>query len=66
VTQLGVRVARNLWNGQRDLLGAPRLGQGEAVAKMHRQAAAQVRERERALPVAAVGGADQVEQSFVL
>src|SRR4051794_13482796 len=61
---MGVR--RNLAHRQRDRLRAARLCQDEAVALMQRNPAAQVRQPEGALAVAAIGGADQVEQSLVL
>ena len=53
-------------DGQRDLLGAAGLGQDEAVALVDRNPPAQVGQRERALAVAAVGRADQLEQRLVL
>ena len=43
----------------------PVSAEGEAVALMDRKAAAQIRQREGALAVAAIGGADQVEQGLV-
>ena len=61
---MGVR--RDLVDGQRDLLGAAGLGEDEAVALVDRDPAAQVGQRERALAVAAVGRADQLEQRLVL
>ena len=59
-------VRRDLLHRQRDLLGAAGLGEDEAVALVDRHPAAQVGQRERALAVAAVGRADQLEERLVL
>ena len=45
----------------RDLFGPAGLGQIETIALMDGEAAAQIRQRERLLSVAAVGRADQIE-----
>src|ERR1700730_8756754 len=58
-------VSRDLRNGQGHVLDAAGFGQREAAALVDRQPAAQIREGERALAVAAVGGADQVEERLV-
>jgi hypothetical protein len=59
-------VDRNLTHCQRDRLDAAGLGQGKAVALVNWKAPAHVGQCERALPVAAIGGADQVKQGFEL
>src|SRR5205085_9096128 len=62
----GVAVRRELVDGERDLLGAAGLGQGESIALVQRQTAAEVRQREGRLTVAAIGRADKLEQGLVL
>src|SRR5260370_15876435 len=64
--QVGMAVGWNLRDGKGNVLDAPGFGQGEAAALVDWQAAAEVRQREGALSVATVGGADQVEERVVL
>ena len=59
-------VRRDLVDRQRDLLDAAGLAHDEAGALVDRDAALQVGQREGGLAVAAVGGADQLEQDLVL
>src|SRR5437763_622136 len=60
-----MRVLRDLAHRQCDLLGAARFGEDKSVAEVERKAAAKVRQRERALTVAAVGRADELKQDLV-
>src|SRR5438552_2568796 len=57
---------RYLLHGECHLFHTAVLRQYEAVALVDRDPVSQVRKRERALPIASVGGANQVEQRVVL
>src|SRR5690606_3763076 len=59
-------VRRNLLNRERDLLRASGLREDESAPLLNRKPPAQVGQREGGLPVASVGGADQLEQRLVL
>src|SRR5947208_1816342 len=63
--QAQVAVRWNLNYSQSDLLGSARFGQVKSKTLMDWDAAAQVRKRERLLPIAAVGRADQLKERFV-
>src|SRR6476620_6710046 len=54
-----------LRNRHRYLLRATGLGQDEAIPKMKRDSASQIWQREGALTVTAVGGADQLKEGFI-
>src|SRR5438477_10744354 len=61
---MGVR--RYLLDGEGKLLGTARLGQNETVSLMDGNSSLKIRQGKRGLSIAAVGGADQIEQRLVL
>jgi hypothetical protein len=61
-----MRVRGNLIDAQNYGLRAAILSQDKSVTLMHGHAAAQVRESEGILPIAAIGVADKIEKCFVL
>src|SRR6202035_46038 len=63
--QEGVTVRRNLRYRQSDGFRTACLGERETVTEVNRNATPKIRQREGRLPVAAVGGADEVEQCLV-
>src|SRR5205085_3042942 len=61
-----VRVRRQLAGRQRDSFGAASLADNETGALMDRDTAAQIRQAESLLSVAAIGGSNQIEQGIIL
>src|ERR1043166_4597373 len=64
-SQQRVTVRRDLLDGERHCFGATSIRQVKAVSLVKRDAAAQIGQRERLLTVAAISGADQVEERFI-
>src|SRR5258708_40308163 len=58
-------MGRYLRHRKGNLFHAAGLGQGEAVPHMDWRSSPEIRQRKRRLAVAAVRGADEIEQSFV-
>ena len=58
-------VGRNRVGSECHGFRAARLRQGEPIPQVDGDASSEVGQRERALAVAAIGGADQIEESFV-
>src|SRR3954452_14225748 len=61
-----MRMRRDLRDGQGDFLRATGLGESGSVALMNGETPAEIGQGERRFPVAAVGGADQLEKRLVL
>ena len=59
-------VRRQLLDGERDRLVATGLRQAEAISLMNGDSTSQVGQRERALPIATIRGADELKERLVL